>query len=85
MAEFYNSKKWKRKRETILRRDKYRCVMCKRYGRLTPATTVHHIKHYDEYPELALKDDNLVSLCHSCHEKAHPEKGGSHSQKRSAD
>ena len=38
------------------------------------ATTVHHIKHYDEYPELALNNDNLISLCEACHNNMHPEK-----------
>ena len=35
---------------------------------------VHHIKHVDEFPELAYEDNNLVSLCQACHNKAHPEK-----------
>ena len=39
------------------------------------ATEVHHIKHLDEYPELAYDNDNLVSLCHACHNARHPEKG----------
>lgn len=72
----YNSPAWKRKRLHILRRDEYLCRDCKRYGRRREATTVHHIKHADEYPELAFSDDNLVSLCESCHNKRHPEKGG---------
>ena len=38
------------------------------------AVEVHHIKHVDEYPELAYEDSNLVSLCQGCHNKAHPEK-----------
>lgn len=70
----YNGANWKRKRAAIMRRDKYMCVNCKRYGRTTEATEVHHIKHADEYPELAYANDNLVSLCHACHNKAHPEK-----------
>ena len=75
MEEFdYNSQKWKRKRAKILRRDNYQCRECRRYGRMTEATEVHHIKHADEYPELAFIDDNLVSLCHACHNKQHPEK-----------
>ena len=76
MNEFYLSSKWKRKREQILRRDNYLCQNCKRYGRQRQAATVHHIKHYDEFPELALKDDNLISLCAACHNLQHPEKGG---------
>lgn len=71
----YNSRRWKKKRKEILRRDGYLCQLCKRYGKQTEAVTVHHIKHADEYPEFAFADDNLVSLCNACHQKAHPEKG----------
>ena len=59
MSDFYTSSAWKAKRAAILSRDGYQCQRCKRYGRLREATTVHHIKHYDEYPELALESDNL--------------------------
>ncbi|MBQ6815580.1 MAG: HNH endonuclease [Lachnospiraceae bacterium] len=71
---FYLTKTWKRKRKAILKRDGYLCKECKRYGRRREATTVHHIKHLDEYPELALTPSNLISLCSDCHNKAHPEK-----------
>ena len=74
MKEFYTSPQWKAKRAAILSRDGYMCRECKRYGRQREATTVHHIKHYDEYPELALESDNLISLCEACHNKMHPEK-----------
>jgi len=73
---FYKTKTWKRLRESILRRDHYQCQHCKRYGRMRQATTVHHIKHLDEYPELACDPHNLISLCDSCHNLMHPEKGG---------
>ena len=74
MSDFYTSTAWKNKREAILSRDGYMCRNCKRYGRQRPATTVHHIKHFDEYPELALESDNLISLCEACHNLMHPEK-----------
>lgn len=74
--DFYHSSKWLRKRELILRRDGYRCQECKRYGRIRQASTVHHIKHLEDYPELALVSSNLISLCAACHSKSHPEKGG---------
>lgn len=70
----YDCARWKHKRAAILRRDGYMCRNCRRYGRLTEATEVHHIKHVDEYPELAYVDDNLISLCHACHNAQHPEK-----------
>ena len=75
-VDFYTSRRWLKKRENILRRDGYMCQRCKRYGRRVEATTVHHIEHYDERPDLALVDSNLISLCAACHNKAHPEKGG---------
>lgn len=74
MKDFYTSTAWKAKRAAILCRDGYMCKRCKRYGRQRQATTVHHIKHYDEYPELALDNDNLISLCDKCHNYYHPEK-----------
>ena len=70
----YKATRWKRKQKKILKRDEYMCQWCKRYGKKTEATTVHHIKHVDEYPELAYTDSNLISLCSACHNKVHPEK-----------
>lgn len=72
----YTSGKWKKFRASILRRDGYRCKICARYGRMVQATEVHHIRHADEYPELVYDPKNLVSLCKSCHNRQHPEKGG---------
>lgn len=69
--KFYKSSKWRKKREAILRRDNYLCQECKRYGKTTPAQTVHHIYPLERYPELALVSANLVSLCNECHERMH--------------
>ena len=77
--DFYLSAKWKHKRQTIMRRDGYMCRECRKYGRVREAVEVHHIKHLEDYPELAYDDSNLVSLCRDCHRKMHPEKGGRHS------
>jgi 5-methylcytosine-specific restriction endonuclease McrA len=73
---FYCSKKWRSKRQYILSRDGFLCQECKKYGRNTEAKIVHHIKEIDDFPELKLKNNNLVSVCASCHNKIHPEKGG---------
>ena len=67
---FYQTQAWKRKRHTILIRDNFLCQYCKR----RPAKMVHHIKCVKDFPELALVDENLVSLCYSCHEEQHPER-----------
>lgn len=71
MTDFYKSKRWKRKRAVILRRDEYLCQESKRYGRSEPATTVHHVFPLQQYPELALVEWNLVSLSDKQHNAMH--------------
>ena len=79
---FYHRAAWKRAREEALRRDRYMCQDCMArfragYGiRPHRATMVHHIEPIEERPDLALRLDNLVSLCDECHNKRHPEKAG---------
>jgi len=41
-----------------------------------PANTVHHIIHLRDDPSREFDEDNLISVCSSCHNKLHPEKGG---------
>jgi len=78
----YNEARHKAWREKVLRRAGYLCEECKRYGRTdkdglpVAATTAHHIKHRDEYPELQYVVSNGLALCEACHNRAHPEKGG---------
>ncbi len=72
---FYESPRWKHKRQQILKRDGYMCQICKRYGRIREAAEVHHIQHLEDRPDLALDNDNLISLCRTCHNRQHPEKG----------
>lgn len=47
------------------------CEECLKHGIVSPAEIVHHIKPVDEYPELLLDMENLVSLCRQCHGKMH--------------
>ena len=74
MGKFYESRKWKKKREHILRRDAYQCQESKRYGKYAEATTVHHIYPLEEYPELALVDWNLISMSAAQHDRMHDRK-----------
>lgn len=82
--QFYDSAAWKQKRLRILERDRYECVDCR--ARITTrswselhgwertlhrATQVHHIQELKDHPELALVDDNLVSLCAMDHNLRH--------------
>ena len=72
---YYPSAKHKSWREKVLRKDKYLCQECLRYGKKTPATIAHHVKPVEEYPELRYRVDNGRALCMACHNKEHPEKG----------
>jgi 5-methylcytosine-specific restriction protein A len=72
---FYKSMAWEKCRKIVLIRDNYLCQECLLKGKITAANTVHHIKSYEDHSELALDPDNLESICPSCHNKEHPEKG----------
>ena len=73
---FYKSKEWLRKRAEVLELDHHECQRCKKLGHYTKATTVHHVKHLKQRPDLALsvydgKERQLISLCAACHETEH--------------
>lgn len=72
---FYRSRAWLRCRLLALQRDHYLCQPCYRGGKFTAANTVHHIEALEKRPDLALELSNLESICPSCHNKEHPEKG----------
>lgn len=80
---FYHTEAWRRARRAALERDHWLCqdhLALQRAGariRVPTATVVHHIQPRELHPELALELTNLVSLCEACHNKRHPEKGGS--------
>lgn len=72
---FYNSTAWKKLRQQALERDNYECVMCKEEGKFTIDSVkregkrkkivlnVDHILPIEHYPKLALRLDNLQTLC----------------------
>lgn len=68
---FYKSKRWERLRRSVLARDGYRCQLAARFGRNTPATTVHHIFPRDRFPELQWQSWNLISLSTAAHDRMH--------------
>ena len=71
---FYRSGAWLLKRKSILIRDNNECQKCKSKGRYSKAECVHHVKHLKDREDLALADNNLLSLCYVCHNEEHPEK-----------
>ena len=84
--KFYNSKQWKAKRIEILDRDRHECQDCRKRlqeavknnvvlsaeeRKIRQANEVHHIKELSEEPDMALDDNNLISLCTQCHNERH--------------
>lgn len=72
---FCKTAAWLKCREVALIRDNFLCQPCFKNDRLVSAEIVHHIKELERYPELGLSLDNLESVCTSCHNKLHREKG----------
>ena len=68
---WYQSSKWMRVRQRVLRRDKYFDMEAKRYGKTKQAEIVHHIFPKDEYPEYAYEMWNLISLSRKTHNEMH--------------
>jgi 5-methylcytosine-specific restriction endonuclease McrA len=79
---FYHRAKHREWRRKVLAKAGGLCEICKRYGRHdkeglpVAATTAHHIKHADKFPELRYVVGNGMALCDGCHNQQHPEKGG---------
>ena len=71
IKNIYKTSRWLKVRAAVLRRDRFECQQCKRFGRSVLATTVHHLKPYQEEPALAYASTNLISLCPRCHGEAH--------------
>ncbi|NNG67333.1 HNH endonuclease [Caldanaerobacter subterraneus] len=69
--EFYKSEEWERSKTQALIRDKVLCQWCLRKGIIRPADVVHHIVPIKEDWSKRFDLDNLVSLCHECHNKYH--------------
>lgn len=67
----YKSPRWKKLRERVLRRDRYRCRENARYGRIVEANTVHHVWPAEQYPEYAWCEWNLISLSAKAHNAMH--------------
>lgn len=67
----YKSKRWRRMRQSVLRRDGYLCQVSLRYGKHVEADTVHHIFPVDRFPEFQWETWNLISLAGYVHNRMH--------------
>ena len=93
---FYKSREWRKLKASILKAAHYECSECRKLGKITRydigedgqkrlLSTVHHVCHVRDHPELALSEwyknfetgemeRNLLPVCKACHNKLHPEK-----------
>ena len=65
-TNWYNKKEWKRLRNYYINKQPL-CEICKRFGKIVEAKVVDHIVRVKVNPDIALKEYNLQSLCHRCH------------------
>lgn len=73
---FYGMTIWKKIREDVKQRDHYECQRCNYNKRLTTHIKpndlhVHHICELEKFPQLALNMNNLITVCHDCHNEIH--------------
>lgn len=69
--QFYNSKEWKIVRERIRNRDNGYCLVCQSEKSLRFMDTVHHIEELKENWSTRFDEENLISVCESCHQHIH--------------
>lgn len=70
-SEFYDSPRWIKLRNRVLRRDKYQDVYAKRYGKVKQAEVVHHIFPREKFPEYEYEAWNLISVSRQTHNTFH--------------
>lgn len=76
----YNQTSWRKLRTTYLKQHPL-CEECLKTGKVTPASSVHHIKtpfSKGEVNQFLLLDyNNLESVCHECHSIIHTKENNS--------
>lgn len=71
-ADFYNSVAWKRLSRYIKLKYNSLCLSCLvNHNEVVACEVVHHIDEVREDWEARLREDNLITLCHSCHNTLH--------------
>lgn len=72
---FYQSREWQEARARTLARDNYCCTSCTRSVREKGQARVDHIEPLKERWDLRVTLSNLRTLCASCDNARHAEKG----------
>jgi 5-methylcytosine-specific restriction enzyme A len=71
-AEFYNSAAWHKMIDYIKTKYNGLCLMCLiKHDHIVPSDVIHHIEELRENFDKRLVEDNLISLCHRCHNSLH--------------
>ena len=74
--KYYGTREWHNLRQTKLYEQPL-CERCLAHDRIRPATECHHLKVFGDFPTEEerwywfLNYDNLISLCHECHQYIH--------------
>lgn len=63
MRRDYNDPIYKEFRNKVLKRDKFKCRMCKNKNKLN----VHHLMKWSSASTLRYDTDNGITLCEDCH------------------
>lgn len=67
----YENRQWKDLSRRVRRRDGYKCYRCGAIKQRKKCLHLHHILGWTEYPKYQLVDNNVVTLCKSCHDWVH--------------
>lgn len=67
---FYQTKLWRARRNWMIRKFNYACQDCGFVGKYLRDLEVHHLCYNNGFE----KPEDLVVLCHSCHERRHGRK-----------
>lgn len=72
---FYKTAEWKTCRKQYLDRVDHLCERCREKGLYVPARFVHHKIHLNSKnvhdPNISLSFNNLLAVCHECHNEIH--------------
>ena len=67
---FYSSPEWEEKRLEIMKTDNFTCLKCNKNGsKIHAGFNVHHIIPLSVDWEQRLENNNLITLCVSCHKE----------------
>lgn len=67
-----NREEWRQIRKAILIRDDYACLRCEKKSKSGKGLSIHHIVPRDD--DGGNNYENLITLCHSCHDFVEVEK-----------